>query len=102
MTSKSFLTLGTSALVFGMLAFQGCFVEEPRHVAPAYGYPAYGYTAPAPAYVAPAPAVVVRGDYDEHHAWHERDWWVSNRPNWVHDHHPEWLAKEHHEEHEYR
>jgi len=73
-----------------MLAFQGCFYEEPRHVEPAYGY------------AAPAPAVVVYGDYDEHHAWHERDWWVSNRPEWVHDHHPEWLAKERHEEHEHR
>lgn len=104
MTSKIFLTLGTSAIVFGMLGLQGCFVvEEPRHVAPAYGYPAYDY--PAYGYAAPAPPVLVYGDYDEHHAWHERNWWVNSRRDWVKEHHPDWLAsKERHgdrEEHEH-
>jgi hypothetical protein len=80
-----------------MLALEGCFVAGPRPVSPAYGYPAYGYAAPAPA------ALVVHGDWDEHHVWHERDWWVNNRRDWVHVHHPEWIAsRAHHEDYAHR
>ncbi|HEX4211119.1 MAG TPA: hypothetical protein VHY56_12035 [Candidatus Binataceae bacterium] len=32
------------------------------------------------------------GDYDEHHQWHKRDWWVKNHPKWVHKHHPHWFS----------
>jgi len=83
--------LGGSAL-----AVQGCF-EAP---APAYGYYPYGsaYTT----------APVVYGDWDEHHVWHDRDWWVANRRPWVQQHHREWLTARpaphelygHHEGHE--
>ena len=64
-----------------MLILQSCFYDGPSRE---YGYPAYGYGAPAP---------VVYGDYDENHAWHERNWWVNSRPARVHEHHPEWLAR---------
>jgi len=30
------------------------------------------------------------GDWDEHHAWHNSDWWHDNHPGWVYRHHPEW------------
>ncbi len=30
------------------------------------------------------------GDSDEHHAWHNSDWWHDNHPGWVYRHHPEW------------
>lgn len=43
------------------------------------------------------PPVIV-GDYDDHHVWHNRDWWVGHDHDWVSNHHHEWL--EHHEEHE--
>ncbi|HXW85202.1 MAG TPA: hypothetical protein VEJ86_12395 [Candidatus Binataceae bacterium] len=47
-----------------------------------YGGPGYGYPGGGP---------VVVGDYDEGHVWHDRDWWVSNRRDWVSVHHHEWL-----------
>ena len=50
-------------------------------------------TAAPPAYVYGRPPVV--GDYDEHHTWHERDWWIRNNHPWVQQHHPEWMAHEH-------
>jgi hypothetical protein len=82
-----------SVLVGGSaLAVQGCFEES----VPAYGYgaPAYGYSAPyypyGPASVGPP---VVYGDWDEHHAWHDGDWWVAHRRPWVEEHHHEWLAR---------
>jgi hypothetical protein len=30
------------------------------------------------------------GDWDEHRAWHNSDWWHDNHPGWVYRHHPEW------------
>src|SRR5271169_5642700 len=30
------------------------------------------------------------GDWDDHHQWHESNWWHSSDPNWVNQHHPEW------------
>jgi len=30
------------------------------------------------------------GDYDEHGAWHDRYWWMDNRPSYAHLQHPEW------------
>lgn len=36
------------------------------------------------------------GDYDNHHAWHDADWWHQHDPDWVTKHHPEWV--EHHPE----
>ena len=66
-------------LACGMFTLSACFNGNPD---PGYGYgyaPRYGYNSPA-----------VVGDYDEHHVWHERDWWVSNRHDWVEHHHPEW------------
>ncbi len=37
-----------------------------------------------------------RGDYDEHHGWHDADWWHDHHPGWLWQHHPEWA--EHHRE----
>jgi hypothetical protein len=49
--------------------------------------PAYD---PPRAYYAPPPPVLY-GAYDERHVWRDRNWWVSNRRQWVQEHHPEWL-----------
>ena len=54
---------------------------------------------PAPGYYSAGPPVIV-GDYDGHHVWHDRDWWVGHDRDWVSSHHHEWL--EHHEAHEHR
>jgi hypothetical protein len=78
MKSKIISVIGAISLGVGMFAFQGCY-------GPSYG----GYAGPG-YYAGPAPVVV--GDYDERHAWHDRDWWVNNRRDWVNDHHKEWLA----------
>jgi hypothetical protein len=100
--------LASGALILTTLALQGCF-EAP--VAPAYGY-GYGYNSPAvypegPVYGSPPP-VVIYGDYDDYHRWHDRDWWVDNQRPWVEQHHREWLTARpaphqlygHHEGHE--
>jgi hypothetical protein len=96
----SFLTL-TLLVGGGAAALQGCFEAGP----PAYGY---GYGAPVysgPAYYPARPVyagpTVAYGDWDEHHVWHNQDWWVTNRRPWVEQHHSEWLAHNtvHHEEH---
>jgi len=42
------------------------------------------------------------GDYDDHHAWHDRDWWVRNNHPWVQQHHPEWTRHEHEADHVHR
>jgi hypothetical protein len=34
------------------------------------------------------------GAYDEHHDWHEADWWHEHNPGWMNKNHPEW-AHEH-------
>jgi hypothetical protein len=39
------------------------------------------------------PADVHRdGDWDEHHQWRSREWWVKNHPKWAHKHHPHWFS----------
>ncbi len=83
------------------LALPGCFEEE---YTPAYGYGSYYPYGPG--YAAPP---VVYGDWDEHHVWRDRDWWVEHRRPWVEEHHHEWLTArpvpyepyEHHERHEH-
>ena len=30
------------------------------------------------------------GDFDDHHEWHDRDWWHDHHPDWVDQHHPDW------------
>ena len=30
------------------------------------------------------------GDYDNHQQWHDANWWLQNRHDWVIEHHPEW------------
>ena len=86
MRNKIFLILGASLLAFGMFMFQSCYESHPYY-GPNYrpGY-ASGYALP-PAY----------GDYDEHREWHDSNWWVSNRRDWVRQHHPDWVASERHE-----
>jgi len=37
-----------------------------------------------------------RGGFDEHHGWHDADWWHDHHPGWLWQHHPEW-AEHHHE-----
>lgn len=75
-------------LTVAMFSFSACFEETYPAPAP---YPAYSY---APGYSYGAPPVVV-GDYDEHHVWHDRGWWVGHDRPWVESHHHEWL--EHHD-----
>lgn len=86
MKRKIIAAVMAAPFVLGMLALQGCYETED----PAYGY---GYGRPAPVVYASAPVYV--GDRDEHHSWHDRDWWVSNHRDWVGEHHHEWL--EHHD-----
>jgi len=85
------------------LAVQGC-VEA----GPGYGY-GYGYNNyyPYGSYYSAPP--VVYGDWDEHHEWHDRDWWVDHRRPRVEEHHHDWLTAHpaphelygHHEGHEH-
>jgi len=99
---KRVVSLLTLTILLGCtMAVEGCFEGPP---VPAYGY-GPSYYAPAyaaPAYVAPGP--VAYGDWDEHHVWHDRDWWVANRRPWVEEHHHEWLegrlAHEGHDHHD--
>ncbi len=72
-------------LAVGVLLLQGCFFEE-EHAYPVY--PDYSYYGGAP--------TIVYGDWDEHHEWHPRDWWVGHREDWVEHHHPDWLASRNH------
>lgn len=60
-------------LVLPMFAFQACF-EEHHHPPDYYANGSYG-------------------DYDEHHDWHDRKWWIDNRRDWVEQHHREWLEE---------
>lgn len=82
--SRLVKALALTVTISGALILQGCF-EEHYVPAPAYGY-GYGYGAPVYG------GHVVYGDWDEHHIWHDRDWWVANRRPWVEQHHREWLA----------
>jgi hypothetical protein len=112
MRSKISPVLKTLIFVAGAMSLQACFYgghpyySQPAPYAyapaPAYGYapaPAYGYARP-PTYAYAPPASV--GDYDEHHQWHDRDWWVQNNHAWVQQHHPDWVAsREQGHDHEY-
>ena len=83
MIRKILFAIPAAALIGGALMLQGCFYEED------HAYPAYGYYGGGP--------TIVYGDWDEHHYWHPRDWWVGHREEWVEHHHPDWLAfREHH------
>jgi hypothetical protein len=92
--------LGLGALALGTaFALQGCVETTPAYgYGPAYAYndPGYVYN-PRPVYVAPAPVYPNPrvGDWDEHHQWHDRDWWEHNRRPWAEQHHPEWFAQRH-------
>jgi len=33
------------------------------------------------------------GDYDQNHKWHDSGWWFHNNPDWVWQHHPEWIRE---------
>jgi hypothetical protein len=85
--------LAGGALILTTLALQGCFESVPATPAYGYSYPEYGYNPPViypgrPVYGTP----LVYGDYDDHHQWHDRDWWMNNRRPWVEQHHREWLT----------
>jgi len=28
--------------------------------------------------------------WDDHHVWHDRDWWYKHNVTWVDKHHPHW------------
>jgi hypothetical protein len=86
MKRKWILILEAIFLIVGMTGFQACFYSQ----SPAYG----------PPYYEPGGGTVILGDYDENHVWHDRYWWVSNRHDWVHEHHPDWVEHETHEEHQ--
>jgi hypothetical protein len=99
--------LGLGALALGtVFALQGCVEATPGY-GPAYAYnnPGYVYN-PRPVYVAPAPVYPNPrvGDWDEHHQWHDRDWWEDNRRPWAEEHHPEWFPQRHasHENHDHQ
>jgi hypothetical protein len=90
MTMKSKLLAIAKVSLLSLMAVgaAACYEAGPAYPVYGGGYPAYGYRAPAP---------VVVGDYDEHHAWHDRNWWVANNRGWVQEHHSDWLN--HHDEH---
>jgi len=88
MKSKIIIAIQAGSLALGLFALQGCY-------GPSYGG-GYGYAGPE--YYGSSTVVV--GDYDERHAWHNRDWWVNNRRDWVSTHHKEWLA--HTDQHDVR
>jgi hypothetical protein len=85
MKKKPFLILESLFLLIGMVGLQACFFgpsgPPPR---------GYGYGGP-PAYAYNAPPRVVYGDYDAHHVWHDRGWWVQHDHRWVESHHPDWI-----------
>ena len=83
MWRKTLLFVQVGLFALGAFAAQACYEENT--------YPGYGG-----GYYSSPPVVV--GDYDGHHVWHDRDWWVGHDHDWVSNHHHEWL--DHHEEHE--
>ncbi|HKF28547.1 MAG TPA: hypothetical protein VKB29_04935 [Candidatus Binataceae bacterium] len=89
MWRKTLLIVQLSLFALAAFAGQACFEEH--------------YSSPyrAPEYYSAGPPEVV-GDYDDHHVWHNREWWVGHDRDWVSSssHHHEWL--EHHDEHEHR
>lgn len=92
MTKKLLLAAGSLMLLPVTLALQGCFDSGPDY---GYGPGYYG----GPAYYSEP---VYAGDYDEHHSWHDRDWWVNNRRDWAEDHHQEWFSDRHEDRQEAR
>jgi hypothetical protein len=105
MRSNIFTALKALIFVAGATALQACFFGgHPYHSEPPpysygpsyYGPPPSTYAyAPAPAYGYAAPPRV--GDYDDHHQWHDRDWWIQNNRPWVQQHHPDWDTARGHE-----
>jgi len=87
---KLITTLALSTTLFcGAVILQGCFESVPG---PGYGYGYGGSYAPAYSSTYVARPAVIYGDWDEGHAWHNRDWWVANRRPWVEQHHREWIT----------
>lgn len=35
------------------------------------------------------------GDYDSHHVWRDRSWWVQNDKAWAYKHHHDWFDHDH-------
>ena len=87
MTKKLFLAVGSLVLFSGTIALQGCSDSGPGYGSGYYGSGPGYYSSPG-YYSQP----VYGGDYDENRTWHDRDWWVSNRHDWVEDHHRDWIA----------
>ena len=85
MKNKFASILPAALIAVGALALAACWGPGPYYHGPEY--------------VGPPPGTVVLGDYDEGHVWHDRYWWVANRHDWVHQHHPEWLEHETPEQH---
>jgi len=107
MSSKIYSALKVLGFIAGAAMLQACFFggghryyDDPEPYAYSPGPPVYAY-GPAPAYGYAAPPVI--GDYDGHHRWHDRDWWVHNDRSWVTQHHRNWIGHERaeHEEHEH-
>lgn len=85
MKTKLLLTLEAMMVLAGAVIVTSRFYSGPDYYGPGFYYGAH-------------PVVV--GDYDDQHVWRDRYWWVSNRHAWVHEHHPDWIENETHEEHE--
>jgi hypothetical protein len=86
MKNKISLLLVSLFALIGTAGLQACFYE---HSYP----PSYGYYGGPPAYAYAARPPVVYGDYDDHHEWHDRGWWVHNNHEWVEHHHADWLER---------
>jgi hypothetical protein len=108
MRSKIFSFLNALIFVIAALSLQACFYEH--SYTPAYGPDPYAY-GPGPDYgpgyaYRPPPAYAYVpgrvGDYDDHHAWHDRDWWVEHDHPWVQQHHPGWLQHRRDDDHDRR
>jgi hypothetical protein len=39
-----------------------------------------------------APGRYRNGAWDSRYQWHDEDWWHRNDPNWVYQHHNDWIA----------
>jgi len=81
MRNKTLLILEAALLLFGMLAFQACFEEEPYRYAPAYGHP-YEY-----------PTYRYGGGYG-----YQEPFWGSHEEREEHEEHEEHERHRHHED----